>query len=215
MVNEHDLRSRLKLYLVMGSVNCAKRPAEVLKEAIRGGVTMFQYREKGPGALRGEKKYELGAELRNLCRQSGVPFIVNDDVELALRLDADGIHIGQEDAPVEAVRRRIGNKILGVSAHNPEEARAALEQGADYLGVGPMYPTATKPDAREVWGPSVIRTIRQGGVVAPLVGIGGISPGRALPVIEAGADGVAVISAISAAADIAGTARQIRIEIKH
>ncbi|MEC0230483.1 thiamine phosphate synthase [Paenibacillus alba] len=199
-MNSQQLRDALRLYLVMGSPNCGRAdPYAVLEAAIAGGITMFQFREKGSGALEGPAKRELGARLRRLCAQHKVPFIVNDEEGLALELEADGIHIGQEDAPAAAVRQRLKNMIVGVSAHDPEEAQAALAEGADYLGVGPQYATRTKLDAREVRGPAMIERIRQGGIRLPLVGIGGIDATNAAPVIQAGADGIAVVSAIAAA----------------
>ncbi|MGM0750900.1 MAG: thiamine phosphate synthase [Bacillota bacterium] len=192
-----NLRRSLQLYFVMGSHNCVKNPAHVLEEALLGGVTMFQFREKGMEGLEGDAKVELAHELQRLCRKHGVPFIVNDDVELALLMNADGVHIGQEDEPIDKVRRKIGNRILGVSSHDVNEARSAVESGADYLGVGPMFPTNTKNDCREVRGPKIIQSIRTNGIDIPLVGIGGIQYNNASQVLEAGADGVAVISAIS------------------
>ncbi|KRF43928.1 thiamine phosphate synthase [Paenibacillus sp. Soil787] len=199
-MNSEQLRKALRLYLVMGSPNCAGAdPAVVLEAAIAGGITMFQFREKGAGALQGAAKLELGARLRRLCAQHAIPFIVNDDEGLALELEADGIHIGQEDAPAAAVRQRLKQMIVGVSAHDLGEARSALAEGADYLGVGPQYATRTKLDAREVQGPAVIQRIRAGGIRLPLVGIGGIDASNASHVIRAGADGVAVVSAIASA----------------
>ncbi|MGM0854100.1 MAG: thiamine phosphate synthase [Bacillota bacterium] len=192
-----NLRKSLQLYFVMGSLNCENHPAQVLEEALSGGITMFQFREKGPFCLEGEKRVEMAKEFQRLCHYYGIPFIVNDDVELALSMNADGVHIGQEDGNVETIRKKIGSKILGVSAHNLREARIATSFGADYLGVGPMFPTFTKKDCRKVKGPRVIKSIRTGGITTPLVGIGGIHPGNAYQVLEAGADGVAVISAIS------------------
>lgn len=191
------LRKSLQLYFVMGSINCDDHPAHVLENALSGGITMFQFREKGPFCLKGEEKMELAKEFQRLCHYHGVPFIVNDDVELALSMNADGVHIGQEDGNIEMVRKKIGSKILGVSVHNLTEARLAASFGADYLGVGPMFPTITKTDCKKVRGPRVIKSIRTGGITTPLVGIGGIHPGNAYQVLEAGADGVAVISAIS------------------
>lgn len=195
-----ELRTRLQLYLVMGSANCPlAQPEEVLEAALRGGITMFQYREKGDRALQGDDKLQLGHRLKRLCHEYGVPFIVNDDIELALTLEADGLHIGQEDGAVPEIRRRLGESmLLGVSAHNPQEAMEAVRQGADYLGVGPMYLTTTKPDIAEVQGPSVIRDIRSSLLDVPIVGIGGITASNAAPVLEAGADGIAVVSAITA-----------------
>jgi thiamine-phosphate pyrophosphorylase len=194
------LKERLKLYLVMGSPNCVKDPLKVLHEAILGGVTAFQFREKGEGALTGEDVIYLGSELRKLCKTHDVLFIVNDDVELALKLNADGLHIGQEDDSLQNIRIKMFDKIIGVSAHNVAEAEIAVRNGADYLGVGPMYTTLTKLDAREVQGPRMIREIRQSGIVVPIVGIGGITAETAEKVVESGADGVAVVSAISLAA---------------
>ncbi|MDU0202834.1 thiamine phosphate synthase [Paenibacillus sp. MAH-36] len=199
-MTSEELRKALRLYLVMGSPNCGGAdPYAVLEAAIAGGITMFQLREKGAGALEGPALLELGARLRRLCAQHRIPFIVNDDERLALELEADGLHIGQEDAPAAAVRQRLKHMIVGVSAHDLGEAQSALAEGADYLGVGPQYATRTKLDAREVRGPAMIARMREGGIRLPLVGIGGIDATNALPVIRAGADGVAVVSAIAGA----------------
>lgn len=214
-MKSEQLRKALRLYLVMGSPNCGGAdPAAVLEAAIAGGITMFQFREKGAGALQGAAKLELGARLRRLCAQHAIPFIVNDDEGLALELEADGIHIGQEDAPAAAVRQRLKNMIVGVSAHDLGEARSALAEGADYLGVGPQYATRTKLDAREVQGPAVIQRIRAGGIRLPLVGIGGIDATNASHVIRAGADGVAVVSAIASANSPREAAAQLLRNIK-
>lgn len=204
------MRERLQLYLVMGSVNCQADPTVVLREAIRGGITMFQYREKGSGSLQAGAKLELGLRLRGLCRQYGIPFIVNDDVDLALQLDADGVHIGQEDERAGQVRDKLKGRIMGVSVHNRAEALAALADGADYLGIGPMYATATKLDTHAVVGPQLIRDLRAQGIDAPIVGIGGIKLGNADAVVAAGADGIAVVSAISGAALPEQAALQLR-----
>ncbi|MGG1556306.1 thiamine phosphate synthase [Paenibacillus ferrarius] len=210
-MTSEELRKALRLYLVMGSPNCGGAdPVEVLDAAIAGGVTMFQLREKGPGALQGPELLALGTRLRRLCRDRGVPFIVNDDERLALALEADGLHIGQEDAPAAEVRRRHPGLIVGVSAHDLAEAQSAVAAGADYLGVGPMYVTRTKLDAREVRGPAMIERMRAGGIRLPLVGIGGIDAGSAGPVLRAGADGVAVVSAITAASSPRAAAEGLR-----
>ncbi|SEC42697.1 thiamine phosphate synthase [Paenibacillus sp. GP183] len=203
------LKERLKLYFVMGSPNCVKDPLIVLHEAIVGGITAFQFREKGKGALTGQDAIYLGSELRKLCKAHDVLFIVNDDVELALKLKADGLHIGQEDDSLLNIRANMLDKIVGVSAHNVAEAEIAVRNGADYLGAGPMYTTLTKLDAREVQGPQMIREIRQNGIVIPIVGIGGITAETAEKVVESGADGVAVVSAISLAASPQKAAEEI------
>lgn len=208
------MKQLLRVYLVMGSVNCEDEPETVLEKAISGGITLFQYREKGDGALTGTERLETAVRLKKRCHAHGVPFIVNDDVNLAMKVDADGVHVGQEDECAETVRKRIGNKILGVSAHDVREAEAAVRQGADYLGVGPMYWTGTKEDIREVRGPDVIREIRRFLPAFPIVGIGGITPSRVRPVMEAGADGVAVISAITRSADPHDSTKHISREME-
>jgi thiamine-phosphate pyrophosphorylase len=193
-----ELSRLLRVYLIMGSNNCLRDPEQLLTAAIAGGITMFQYREKGTGALTGDERFKLASRLREMCRMSGVPFIVNDDVDLALALDADGVHVGQEDELATEVRRRIGeDRILGVSAYNMSEAEAAVRFGADYLGVGPLYSTQTKEDAKSASGLAVLREMREQGITVPIVGIGGIHAGNAGEVVRAGADGVSVITAIT------------------
>lgn len=208
----HDaaIRKALQVYFIMGSNNCLKDPMEVLREAIKGGITLFQFREKGTGALRGEAMVELAYRMRELCRRNGVPFVVNDDVELAITVDADGVHVGQEDEGAAAVRERIGSRLLGVSAYNLAEAEAAIRSGADYLGVGPLYSTQTKEDAKAASGLQVLAEMRGSGMRIPIVGIGGITAANARQVIHAGADGVSFITAISHAVDPVAAAREMR-----
>ncbi|HGH7181460.1 thiamine phosphate synthase [Bacillus cereus] len=197
---EIDKMSKLlQVYFIMGSNNCMKDPLAVLKEALDGGVTLFQFREKGEGALTGEKRLQFAKEVQALCKEYGVPFIVNDDVELAIELDADGVHVGQDDEGITSVRERMGDKIIGVSTHTIEEARWAIENGADYLGVGPIFPTSTKKDTKAVQGTKGLAHFREQGIMIPIVGIGGITIENTASVIEAGADGVSIISAISLA----------------
>ncbi|WP_461200335.1 thiamine phosphate synthase [Anoxybacillus sp. TBDG-1] len=196
------MKQKLSLYFVMGSVDCTKDPLAVLDEAIEGGITMFQFREKGKGALTGVEKYRLAEKLLERCRAHNIPFIVNDDVDLALALQADGIHVGQEDEAAERVRNRIGNKYLGVSVHNLTEVKKALAAHADYVGLGPIFPTVSKEDAKQACGLTMIEHIRAHEKHIPLVAIGGITHQTAKQVIEAGADGIAVISAICRAEQI-------------
>ena len=209
-INNEKIKDLLKVYFILGSTNCTKNPVQVLEEAIAGGITIFQFREKGDGSLNGTEKYQLALELQRICKAASIPFIINDDVQLALQLDADGIHIGQEDEPVEKIREKIGDKILGVSAHTIEEASKAVECGADYLGIGPIFPTKTKEDAKAVQGTQLIEELRTSGFDIPLVGIGGITVPNAHSVIQAGADGVSVITAISLAKDIIKTTKELR-----
>lgn len=213
------MRRHLQMYLVVGSVNCLAEPSRVVQEALAGGTTMIQFREKGRSALTGVPMLELARQLQDLCHHAGIPFIVNDDVELALELNADGVHIGQDDESADSVRARIGNRILGVSAHTIEEARRAILQGADYLGVGPIYPTISKDDAHAVQGPAILYEMRKAGIDLPIVGIGGITIDRVKEVVSAGADGVAVISAVTQAEQIRvaaeGLKKKVVLSIKH
>ncbi len=202
--NEDAVRQALRIYLVMGTPNVSadQDPAEVLRQAIAGGITLFQFREKGAGSLTGEARLSLALRLRELCRAQQIPFIVDDDVDLALAVEADGVHVGQEDADASRVRSRIGSgRMLGVSVHSVQEARLAVQAGADYLGVGPIYPTRSKADAQAVLGIEGIRELRAAGIAVPMVGIGGITADLAASVLAAGADGIAVISAIAGAPD--------------
>lgn len=198
--DQQQIKQQLSVYFIMGTSNTSRPPLDVVKEAIQGGITMFQFREKGEGALQGGEKKQLARQLQVLCQEANVPFIVNDDVQLAIDLNADGVHVGQEDTNAEDVRQRIGNKILGVSTHNLDEVKQAMKDGADYVGI-PVYPTETKKDTRSVQGVSLITEVRRHGLHIPIVGIGGITYDNAAPVIQAGADGISIISAISQSAD--------------
>jgi thiamine-phosphate pyrophosphorylase len=208
--NTESLRDSLKVYFIMGSPNCKENPAQVLKEAIEGGITLFQFREKGTEALTGDKKVELAKELQQICEEHQIPFIVNDDIDLAIALNADGVHIGQEDELVEDVRKKIGDKMIGVSVHSYEEAMVALAGGADYFGIGPVFPTKTKEDAKPSNGTKLIEELRERELSIPIVGIGGITAENAGTVIQAGADGVSVITAISHASSVKDAAKALR-----
>ncbi|PGZ09341.1 thiamine phosphate synthase [Bacillus cereus] len=211
---EIDKMSKLlQVYFIMGSNNCMKDPLAVLKDALDGGVTLFQFREKGEGALTGEKRLQFAKEVQALCKEYDVPFIVNDDVELAIELDADGVHVGQDDEGITSVREKMGDKIIGVSTHTIEEARWAIENGADYLGVGPIFPTSTKKDTKTVQGTKGLAHFREQGIAIPIVGIGGITIENTASVIEAGADGVSVISAISLAESAFESTRKLAGEV--
>lgn len=194
--NGRPLREWLKLYLVMDMQSYEGRTAEeIAREAIAGGVTMIQWREKSQ-PLR--DVLDVSWRVRALCREFGIPFVVNDRVDIALLLDADGVHVGQDDLPAPEVRRLIGqDRFVGVSAGSWEEARWALEQEADYLGVGPIYGTPTKPDAGDAIGFELLGRLKAEYPGIPRVGIGGINRTNAGLVTGAGADGVAVVSAIT------------------
>ncbi|MFT9596832.1 thiamine phosphate synthase [Mesobacillus sp.] len=209
-ISHGKMRSLLKVYFIAGSTNCLEDPRVVLEEA-RGGITLFQFREKGSNCLEGAEKLALGKELQRICNKNGIPFIVNDDIEMALELEADGVHIGQEDEDAQEVRKKIGDRILGVSVHCVKEAEKAKIAGADYFGVGPIFPTDTKKDTRAVQGTGLIEELKNFEI--PIVGIGGITDENASLVMEAGADGVSVITAISHADDVSEAASRLRGEI--
>ncbi|KMK69296.1 thiamine phosphate synthase [Bacillus safensis] len=208
--DQEQIKQQLSVYFIMGTANSTRQPLDVVNEAIQGGITMFQFREKGENALQAEEKKQLARQIQALCQEANVLFIVNDDVQLAIDLDADGVHVGQEDANAQDVRQRIGNKILGVSTHNLDEVKQAMKDGADYVGMGPVYPTETKKDTRSVQGVSLITEVRRHGLQIPIVGIGGITYDNAAPVIQAGADGVSIISAISQSADPKKAAEKLK-----
>ncbi|WP_249261007.1 thiamine phosphate synthase [Virgibacillus pantothenticus] len=186
----------------MGSQNCDRDPKQILEEAIQAGITAFQYREKGQGSLSGFQKYILGKELRNICKQYDIPFFVNDDVELTQVLDADGIHVGQDDVDASELRQRFPNKWIGLSISNMQELQSSPLDLVDYLGVGPIFTTTTKEDAKPAVGTGWIKQVKQLYPNMPIVGIGGISTENAASVLEAGAEGVAIISAITKAKNI-------------
>ena len=177
-----------------------------VEEALRGGVTCVQLREKDMGD---EDFLQEAKEIHALCQQYGVPFIVNDNVAVAVACGAEGIHVGQEDMGAEEARRRVGeNMILGVSVHTVEEARQAVRDGADYLGLGAVFPTSTKTDVEQMPN-ETLRAICDA-VDVPIVAIGGINRGNILKLAGSGVDGVALVSAIFSAEDIEGACRELR-----
>ncbi|HEY7909031.1 MAG TPA: thiamine phosphate synthase [Thermomicrobiales bacterium] len=198
----------LSVYVVLDRDFTAGRPLVAVAEAaIRGGATTLQLRDKSSDI---QRFYADAVELQRLARAVDIPFIVNDRVDIALAIDADGVHVGEDDLPVEATRRLIGpGKFLGASAGSVEAARAAIAVGADHLGVGPVYEArATKGDAGPPLGLNLIRDIAAFSLI-PIVGIGGITTENARAVIAAGASGVAVISVIGLAADVESATRNL------
>ncbi|MEK4303290.1 MULTISPECIES: thiamine phosphate synthase [Oceanobacillus] len=195
-------RELLRKYFIMGSQNCHRDPNAVLEEALAAGITAFQFREKGTGSLSGEKKLQLGRELRERCRAHDVPFFINDDIELAEELEVDGIHVGQDDMPVKEVRTRFSDKIIGLSISTQEELDRSPLELVDYIGVGPIFTTSTKEDSKQTVGLEWIHTIRAQFPDIPIVAIGGIQTENAPSAIEAGADGVSFITAVTEADDI-------------
>ena len=182
---------------------------EAVEESLKGGVTCLQLREK---ALDAKHFLEEGRQLKPLCRSYGVPLIINDNVDIALKSDADGVHIGQSDGDIAATRARIGNKILGVSASTVEEALEAERAGADYLGVGAIFPTNSKNDAESV-SLSTLRDICNT-VSVPVVAIGGITFDNVSLLTDSGICGIAVISAIYAQKNIQNAAKRLRVKVE-
>ena len=191
---------QLKVYFISGTQDVGfneRHLLDTVEAACRGGVTCFQFREKGIGTLEGQQKLELAQQLKEICARYNVLYIINDDVDLAVAVNADGVHVGQEDMRLEDVRNLVGNKVVGISIHSVEELHKTDVVYADCVGVGPMYATSSKPDAQEPCGPDCITELRAEGLTLPCVGIGGITLANATPVLQAGASGVAVISAIA------------------
>ncbi|MFD1641862.1 thiamine phosphate synthase [Halohasta litorea] len=197
-------------YLVtQASLSAGRSTTDIVEAAIEGGVDAVQLREKG---LDIGTRYELGRELRELTTEAGIDLIVNDRVDLAHAIGADGVHLGQSDLPVSAAREILGPEaIIGASVSTVSEARLAAITGADYLGVGAVYGTDSKPDAEtadEGLGLDRLTDIAAA-VKIPVVAIGGITPDNAAAAIDAGADAVAVISAITGADDPTAAAREL------
>ena len=179
---------------------------DVVTESLDGGVTMLQLREK---TLEEGKFLEEAKELQALCRERRIPFIVNDNVDIAKAMDADGVHVGQSDMEALDVRSKLGpDKIIGVSAQTVEQALLAEKHGADYLGVGAVFPTGSKDDADDV-SYETLKAICEA-VSIPVVAIGGISPENVAKLAGSGICGVAVISAIYAAKDIKTAADELK-----
>ncbi len=182
---------------------------EAVEQALKGGVSFLQVREKDDMRLSHDEYLKEALQLRDLCRRYQVPFVIDDDVDLALETDADGVHVGQNDMEAGNVREKLGpDKILGVSAHTVKEALLAQERGADYLGVGAVFPTGSKDDAEQV-DRAVLSEICRA-VDIPVIAIGGITRDNVLSLSGTGIAGIAVISAIFAKNDIQAAARDLR-----
>ena len=200
----------LRLYFICGTTTClGKDLYTVVEDALKGGITLFQFREKGEGALEGKDKVELAIKLQNLCKKYNVPFIVNDDIELALEIDADGVHVGQDDLGVDEIRKLIPNKIIGLSIGNEEEFKQSKVEYVDYVGVGPVYVTQSKDDAGGAIGYEGLELMRRFLPQMPLVAIGGIQSQHIKDVMKTNVDGVSIISAISYSDNIEKTVREM------
>ncbi|MDR2133877.1 MAG: thiamine phosphate synthase [Treponema sp.] len=208
MLDSGELRGALRLYLCTDRVLALGRPiAEAVEAAVAGGVTMVQLREKE--ASTGEF-YRIALEIKALTGRLHVPLVINDRLDIALAVEAEGLHMGRSDLPLPAARRLAGGKMfIGVSASTVEEALLAQAQGADYLGVGAVYPTGSKADAGAAIGLRGLAEICAA-VKIPVVGIGGVNRGNAAEVMKTGAAGIAVISGILSQPDTGEAARDLR-----
>ena len=202
------MKEFLKLYLVTDrDLSLERSLEEVVSEAVRGGVTMVQLREKD--AATGEF-IELAGRLMKILTPLGIPLIINDRVDVALAVDADGVHIGQSDMPYETARRLLGpDKIIGLSVENMDDLIKANSLDVDYVGISPVYSTPTKTDTAEPFG---LEGLRKAVNMSkhPTVAIGGMNAGTIADVMAAGTDGVAVVSAICSAENIREAAAQLK-----
>lgn len=180
-----------------------------VENALKGGATFIQLREKN---LDDESFFKEAVEIKDLCKRYNVPFVINDNVDIALKIDADGVHVGQDDMEASKLRKLLGpDKIIGVSAHTVTEALKAKEAGADYLGVGAVFPTGSKDDV-SVLPHETLRDICNA-VDIPVIAIGGITKDNVIELKGSGIDGIAVISAIFAQDDITAATQQLKDKV--
>jgi thiamine-phosphate pyrophosphorylase len=199
------------LYLVTDrELSLGRSNLEVIEAAVAGGVTVVQLREKEATTL---EFYQQGLRIRDYLRAKSIPLIINDRIDLALALDADGVHLGQEDMPIRIAREILGpRRIIGASVFTPDEARAAEASGADYLGLSPILVTGTKPELAEQITIEGIAPLREAAKI-PAVGIGSMNDSNAFEAVKAGLDGVAVVSAICSQVDPRAAAAAIKAEV--
>lgn len=178
---------------------------DCVREALEGGVTLVQYRAKTASSA---EMYAEALQLKALCDSFNVPLIINDRLDIAMAVGAAGVHLGQDDLPCAAARKLLGEDyLIGVSAHNLAEAKAALQSGADYLGCGAVFGTATKADVQKLGTEGLAAICKAKGL--PVVGIGGVTADNYREVRAAGADGAAIVSGILAQPDIRATVKAI------
>ena len=182
----------LSLYLVTDKSSDVEKFLKTIEEAIKGGVSVVQIREKTSETL---DFYNLALKVKEITTKYNVPLIINDRVDVALAIDADGVHVGQSDMPCDVTRKLIGkDKILGVSAATITEAKKAQEDGADYIGTGAVFPTVTKDDAPSITKQDLKKVVES--INIPVVAIGGINHNNAFELIDTGIAGLSVVSAI-------------------
>ena len=201
------------LYIITDQrISHGKSHLEVAEAALTGGATVIQFRDK---EMEDSEAIEVCRKIYELTKKKGISFIVNDRVEVTRIVQADGVHLGQEDQSLDFARKILNqNQIIGISVDTAEQAIEAEKEGADYLGVGPIYPTATKLDAGRALGVTRLKEIKEA-VSIPVIAIGGIDEDNLEEVLRAGADGVAVISAVVGAPDITQACRKLKNKIEY
>jgi thiamine-phosphate pyrophosphorylase len=199
------------LYLVTDrALSLGRSNLEVIQKAVRGGVTIVQLREKQATT---RVFYQEGLQIRDYLKTRNIPLIINDRIDIALALDAEGVHLGQDDMPIDVARKILGpQKIIGASVFTLEEAKTAEAEGADYLGLSPIFTTETKPELVGQIGIEGIPSLKEA-VQTPVVGIGSMSQANAYEAVKAGLDGVAVVSAICSNEDPRAAAEAIKKEV--
>ena len=210
-IKMNKMKTILPVYFIAGTQDIrhlsgdpAQNLLSVLKQALEAGITCFQFRDKGEHSLANQPiaQKALAQQCQALCRTFNVPFVINDDVALALELAADGVHVGQGDMPIETVLARTHSLVQAQLAQaNPH---------IDYIGVGPIFPTQSKKDQDPAVGLDFVAYLRQAGITKPIVAIGGVNAESAPRLLGDGADGVAVISAIAQASDIAAAVKSLK-----
>ena len=211
MAEAPELRLQLRLHLVTDSALCGARGVEaVVAAAVRGGATCVQLREK---TLDTRPFVERARALKALLKPLRIPLLINDRLDVALASEADGLHVGQSDMAAEDVRRLWPRALIGLSIENLSQLKNAERLPVDYYGISPVFGTATKADTAPALGLAGLRAIRAG-TTRPLIAIGGIGFDNAAAVIDAGADGLAVVSLLCAAPDPAEAARRLRLAME-
>ncbi len=207
MTSKRPLLATIKLYVIVDADACRGRdPVQVAREAVDGGADVIQWRAKGWSM---PERQRVAQQIAEVVRPTPALLIINDHVDLALAVGADGVHLGQEDLPLAAARELMGaDRLIGRSTHSLEQAVAAQAEGADYIGVGPVFATPTKPDARAV-GPELVEAVAAR-VTIPFVAIGGIDQQNLPLVLSRGATRVAVVRAVTGAPDVRAAAHALK-----
>ena len=193
-----SLLNEIDFYLVTDSDLSKKGTLSDVEKAVSAGCKIVQYREKNKST---KEMVTEAFQIKNICADKAI-FLVNDRIDVALAVDADGVHIGQDDVPISTAREILGeSKIIGLSTHELEQAIAAEKSGADYIGLGPIFNTSTKKDAGDGIGPHLIRSVKAA-INIPVVAIGGINKENCMPLIEGGVDSLVAISAVVCSDDV-------------